>query len=94
MQTQRNKVLELLKNAGSRGVNSYGLTYLHAIKQAPTRIKELKEEGYQILSRKLKDRSVDYVLISEPKSQAKEQPKEEMVWVFDNDKCISYQVPK
>lgn len=61
--TQQKKVLALLQNAGNAGVNSYDLTYTHRIKQAPTRISELKEQGYIIKSQQNKNRSVTYILI-------------------------------
>lgn len=48
MNTQRNKVYELLKEAGSTGVTGFELTYKHNVKQAPTRIYELRREGIQI----------------------------------------------
>lgn len=60
--TQRDEVLELLQQAGPGGVNSYALTYAYGIKQAPTRIKELKESGHNISSIPQKDRSVQYIL--------------------------------
>lgn len=66
MKTQRQKVLDLLKESGNQGVNSYDLTYIHSIKQAPTRIKELRESGYVITSTTLSNRSVQYRLDSIP----------------------------
>lgn len=61
--TQRAKVLALLQTAGSSGINSYDLTYKYAVKQAPTRIKELKEQGHYIFTKRNKNRSVSYILI-------------------------------
>lgn len=59
--TQQQKILQLLKKGT---VNSYALTYEYRIKQAPTRISELKDQGYNIISSPLKpDRSVDYSLV-------------------------------
>ncbi len=58
---QRQKVLQLLKNAGAWGVSSYALTYAHSVKQAPTRIRELKDQGYNIISKR-HGRTVTYVL--------------------------------
>lgn len=66
MTTQRNKVLALLKQAGLRGVNSYTFTYSYQVKQAPTRIKELKDLGHTIISRTEKNRSVTYILQNSP----------------------------
>lgn len=66
MKTQRNKVLDLLLEAGTRGVNSHDLTYIFSIKQAPTRVKELREAGYNIVSETLPNKSVQYVLDGVP----------------------------
>jgi len=86
MKTQQDKVLQLLKASGSRGVNSYDLTYLHAIKQAPTRISELKEQNHRIFSRTEKNRSVTYILQSNfvPTTKNKETD-EEYVWIYEGD---------
>lgn len=62
---QRQRILELLKQFGTNGVNRYDLTYKHGIKQAPTRVKELRVEGYQITSRRKRNQSVDYILLGE-----------------------------
>lgn len=84
MNTQQEKVLLLLKNAGSRGVNSWDLTYLHAVKQAPTRVKELKEKGNKIFSRTEKNKSVTYILLQGPKIPARGlKIKDEYVWVYE-----------
>lgn len=62
-ETQRQKVLRLLKEAGQSGINSHDLTYIHGIKQAPTRVQELEAEGYNILATPpLENRSVNYIL--------------------------------
>jgi len=71
MTTQRNKVLQLLRNAGQSGVSSYEFTFTHHIKQAPTRIHELKKMGFNIIS-KPKDNTVIYVLLEA--SQVTTQP--------------------
>lgn len=63
-QTQQQKLLEALKIAP---VNSYFATYNLRIKQAPTRVRELKEAGYQITSKTNPDRSVDWILFGAPK---------------------------
>lgn len=57
--TQRNRLLEALKLGP---VNSYDATYSLGFKQAPTRIKELKELGHNITSSRSHGRSVDWVL--------------------------------
>jgi hypothetical protein len=66
--TQQNKILQLLQESPN-GVNSYDLTYTHYIKQAPTRIKELKEKGYLITSTHNKNQSVTYHLVGEINKQ-------------------------
>lgn len=63
MKTQQEKILALLQQAGILGINSYDLTYKYSCKQAPTRIKELKELGYQIVSKQKPNRSVQYILL-------------------------------
>jgi hypothetical protein len=62
METQQKRILDRLREGG---LNSYIATYEMRIKQAPTRIKELKEAGYKIVSRRRKDRSVDWLLWKE-----------------------------
>lgn len=75
---------------GSVGVNSHDLTYIHSIKQAPTRIKELKEKGFQIVkSKPHKNKSVTYYLLNSPAlnriSEPQNQPwHEELVRVVKN----------
>jgi hypothetical protein len=68
--TQQQTVLRLLQEAGTLGVNSYALTYVHGIKQAPTRIKELRDQGYSIESNTQLNRSVTYVLLAGSQPQA------------------------
>lgn len=60
--TQQEMILKRLKNGP---LNSYEATFQMRIKQAPTRVKELREIGYNIISRPKRDRSVDWVLIKE-----------------------------
>lgn len=59
--SQRDRIMGLLRRGP---VNSYDLTYRHHIKQAPTRIFELRKRGVQILSKKRADHSVDYHLLA------------------------------
>lgn len=63
IETQRQKVLRLLRQAGDFGVSSYDFTYKHAVKQAPTRIHELQKLGHGIITKKHDTRSVKYFLI-------------------------------
>lgn len=75
--TQKQEVLGLLKTSGERGINSHDLTYVYGIKQAPTRIQELQEEGYIIVSSPpLKNRSVNYIL--------KEKADQVYMWDFSD----------
>lgn len=61
-QKQQEQILTLLKGAGNLGVNSYDLTYTYGIKQAPTRIFELRGQGYNISTYNNPNRSVNYIL--------------------------------
>jgi len=76
MKTQQQRILERLK-VGK--LNSYEATYEMRIKQAPTRLRELRELGYQIVSIPQKDRSVDWELTDVPQS---EKP---FKWVIGDD---------
>lgn len=67
--TQQDKILNLLREHPA-GVNSFGLARDIAL-QLPTRIKELKIKGYQIVSISKPDNSVDYVLQGEPEHEKK-----------------------
>lgn len=83
-ETQRQKVLRLLRESGKSGLNSHDLTYIHGIKQAPTRIYELIEKGYKISSSAPhKNRSIDYVLDYEP-----EELKKPIRYEFIDNKAI------
>lgn len=66
--TQQQRILQELQKGK---LNSFYATYEMHIKQAPTRIKELKEQGYFIASNERNDRSVDWELIAEPKKERK-----------------------
>jgi len=81
MRTQRKLVLELLIEANKDGVNSYDLTYKYGIKQAPTRVKELKRLGHDIVSVRQKNRSVTYIL---NKDQRHEREGIDYKWDFEN----------
>lgn len=76
---QRQKILKLLKEAGALGVNSYGVARDLAL-QLPTRIYELKREGYDITAIAKPDKSVDYILNKEPES-----PKKIISWEFEGN---------
>lgn len=71
-ETQQQKILRLLQEAGQQGVNSHDLTYIHSIKQAPTRIHELEKMGYLISTLTgFRNRSVQYVLEYVPEALRK-----------------------
>jgi hypothetical protein len=75
MISQRNKLLNKLKEEGR--VNSYFATYQMKIKQAPTRIYELRAMGYNITRLPKSDGSVDWEL--EAKARV------EVNWAFTKD---------
>ena|SRR5258706_16217458 len=87
--TQQQKLLNAMKNR-PMGVNSFLATYQMGIKQAPTRIRELKEQGYNIISHVNKDRSVNWILANTsyrpPKKGKTEKPK--VYHVFDEKRQI------
>ena len=79
-QTQRSKILALLQE-NPAGINSF--TFRDKFIQLPVRIKELKEQGYDIASITNPDRSVDYVLQGTPTVE-----KKRVGWKFEGDKAI------
>lgn len=60
MTTQREKIIKEIQEKGF--LNSYYATYVLGIKQAPTRVHEIKKMGYDIQSRPSSkhDNSVDW----------------------------------
>ena len=64
--TQKQRILNELIERKSSGLNSYSATYDMRIKQAPTRIRELREDGYEIRSITQRDGSVNWVLEAYP----------------------------
>lgn len=75
-ETQKEKILRLLTEAGQTGINSFGIARDLAL-QLPTRIFELREQGYEIISIDQPDGSVNYVLYG------LEQKKTDFKWVFE-----------
>lgn len=65
--TQRDRILALLRKAGSQGVRREDLLYVHRWSQAGTRIHELERMGY-VIEHALEpgQRFVTYRLLSEP----------------------------
>lgn len=63
--TQKDKLLNALKDAGTIGVNSFHARQIAGL-QAPVRVQELQELGYQISSTKNGDKSVTYRLVGIP----------------------------
>ena len=79
--TQQETLLLALKQS-TNGVNSYYATYNMRIKQAPTRIKELREKGYIINSVTNPDRSVNWILSGVPSIKKTQQ------YVFIDNRAI------
>ena len=79
-QTQQQKILALLKE-NPAGINSF--TFRNKFIQLPVRIMELKELGYDITSITNPDRSVDYILQSEPLKERKR-----VGWDFSGNTAI------
>jgi len=67
--TQQEQILSYLREH-NEGLNSYYATYTLGIKQAPTRILELRRMGYVIVPTNNVDRSVTWHLISESARKA------------------------
>ena len=65
--TQQNLILQLLQEKGSQGLNSYDADYLYHVKQAPTRIWEIKKSGHTIITRTNPDKSVNWILTHSPR---------------------------
>lgn len=78
--TQHQEILQILKQTGKAGMNSW--LYRRKFIQLPVRIKELKSKGYNIVSRRNEDTSVNYILLSSPKPIVIEKPT--YIDVFDN----------
>lgn len=72
MNRQQEEILDILKARGVDGMNSY--TWRTKYVQLPVRIKELKDMGYSIKSRRRRNKSVDYVLFNSPTSTDTTQP--------------------
>ena len=82
--TQHDRIIKILKQRGSFGMNSFD--YRTMFIQLPVRIKELRELGYSITVRQKKNRSVDYILLSDPVMPLERaQTKEEYVYVFEDN---------
>ena len=79
--SQRQKLLNMLMENKELGVNSYDATYKYSIKQAPTRIFELKEQGFEITKTDNKDGSVNWVLEAYPPKVVKD-------YRFEGNKAI------
>lgn len=68
---QRNKIIEVLREAGIKGVTNIYL-YSHVSKSLGARLSELYERGYNIECTNMKHGIFKYMLISEP---VKQRPK-------------------
>jgi hypothetical protein len=71
--SQQQRLIKQLEEKGF--VNSFVATFEMKIKQAPTRIKELKLQGYVIKSKPQSNGSVNWVLEAEPKPIVKKEQK-------------------
>jgi len=92
--TQKQKILNILRQEGSKGLNSY--EWRHIALQLPTRIFELKQAGYLITEKTNHDRSVNYFLIQEPTAAtAPQKPNYEEMYNFTNDgRAVLREEPK
>jgi hypothetical protein len=86
--SQKETLLAVLREKGS--VNSYDADYVLHIKQAPTRIHELKKDGYLITSRTKADKSVDWILLDEPKPVVEQEESYNYHYVFNGDVGFSH----
>lgn len=88
---QQSEIFKILKSSGKIGMNSY--KWRMRFIQLPVRIKELKEKGFIIVSRNKDNRSVDYILVSnpnekislfdkEPKTSKYQEDNKQEFWVF------------
>ena len=80
--TQHNKILNALKLAGDKGINSFSARSELQVIQLPTRVWELKRLGHQIIEKVNPDKSVNYILTSSP---AIKQEKDYTNFVFTKD---------
>lgn len=82
--TQQNKILLLLKQAGTKGINSYGVGRQIAL-QLPRVMNDLKKAGHLWTTRRHRDASVDYILLSSPRTlkEGIETP-DAYIWQFDD----------
>jgi hypothetical protein len=67
-ETQRERVLQILRHAGARGVRRDTFIYEYRVTQPGARVSELQQEGFMISSAKAhpEDEFVTYYLRSEP----------------------------
>jgi hypothetical protein len=66
-ETQREKILKLLRESGPAGVSRQELIFQHRYTQCGARIDELKRQGYRIESElRPSEKFVTYVLREEP----------------------------
>lgn len=61
MKTQKERILDLLTEAGEKGINSFGVARDLSL-QLPARVWELRQLGHEIVSVDKPDGSVDYIL--------------------------------
>jgi hypothetical protein len=85
-QTQQARLIEELLTKGF--VNSYYATYTMGIKQAPTRIYELKQLGYNWIAKIKPDRSVDWILQDKPKPETPRLTVRQGIWKFNGGDAV------
>jgi len=85
MKNQHSEILEILKTS-KRGMNSYEWRTKYI--QLPVRIMELKQMGYNIVSEKKKDRSVNYILLDASTGHTEPVIQPENPWEKDYEPYI------
>ena len=80
--TQQQRILIMLREAGDKGISSFGDARKVAL-QLPRVMNDLKKAGYHWIPKKYKDGHVDYILLSEPKKPEPPKP-QQYVYIGDN----------
>lgn len=90
MKTHTQRTLELLKEAGDKGVHSFTLNYKVGTTRSAARINDLKRQGYNITSiiEKMGDSTgVRYFLLPQDSKQRVKEKQEDrpFKWVFEGN---------
>ena len=91
--TQQNLILQLLQEKGSQGLNSYDADYLYHVKQAPTRIWEIKKSGHTIITKTNPNKSVNWILTHSPRVKPPKVP-HNTEYIFVGNKAIPKEEPR